>query len=383
MRTARTPYRRPPAYCHEVISSRLRSPASLPDWRATARTRLTHVEQVARRASADAGAANLTVERHFPAGSPSRRPAVANDSQHAVSGPTSGRRAAVGGPDVKIALNSGPGVERHPARPTLDRVAISDHGRDWRPFCSAADLAGIPGGHRGGLGARCRRSTILRTRALLTSFLLLAVLGAVPTAAQELEPRAYSASPIGTNFLVVGVVRSSGDVLFDPTRADHRRPREHQRAPRSASDARSIWVDTCCWRPRRIPYVWGDMTGNVAEQARAITRVGPWRHAAEGVRDPAGHTGTEAGGIREGSATDQHRHEPHHRGADRAVLQRQADQPRDEPLGVQARGRAFASDGSMDARSLGRPVALHLERSVLPGRLHDARRIRCSCSRRT
>jgi hypothetical protein len=35
--------------------------------------------------------------------------------------------------------------------------------------------------------------------------------------AQELEPRAYSASPIGTTFLVVGVGRSTGSVLVDPS----------------------------------------------------------------------------------------------------------------------------------------------------------------------
>jgi Putative MetA-pathway of phenol degradation len=34
---------------------------------------------------------------------------------------------------------------------------------------------------------------------------------------QELEPRAYSASPVGINFFVVGVARSHGDVLTDPS----------------------------------------------------------------------------------------------------------------------------------------------------------------------
>ena len=34
---------------------------------------------------------------------------------------------------------------------------------------------------------------------------------------QELEPRAYSASPIGANFLVLGFGRSSGEVVFDPS----------------------------------------------------------------------------------------------------------------------------------------------------------------------
>ena len=50
-----------------------------------------------------------------------------------------------------------------------------------------------------------------------TIILLLAMLFSIGAAAQELEPRAYSASPIGTNFLVVGIGRSSGDVVFDPT----------------------------------------------------------------------------------------------------------------------------------------------------------------------
>jgi hypothetical protein len=40
---------------------------------------------------------------------------------------------------------------------------------------------------------------------------------AQPTGAQELEPRAYSVAPVGTEFLVVSVGRSVGDVSFDPT----------------------------------------------------------------------------------------------------------------------------------------------------------------------
>lgn len=34
---------------------------------------------------------------------------------------------------------------------------------------------------------------------------------------QEMEPRAYSAVPAGTNFVVMGYARSSGDVTFDPS----------------------------------------------------------------------------------------------------------------------------------------------------------------------
>jgi hypothetical protein len=43
------------------------------------------------------------------------------------------------------------------------------------------------------------------------------VLGCLTLRAQDLEPRAYSSSPLGTNFLVCSYSRSSGGVVFDPT----------------------------------------------------------------------------------------------------------------------------------------------------------------------
>lgn len=47
---------------------------------------------------------------------------------------------------------------------------------------------------------------------------LLAILGLAPAlAAQELEPRSYSASPVGASFFVFGWISSSGAVVFDPT----------------------------------------------------------------------------------------------------------------------------------------------------------------------
>ena len=45
----------------------------------------------------------------------------------------------------------------------------------------------------------------------------LAMLVSARAPAQDLEPKAYSASPIGTVFLVAGAARSSGSVLTDPT----------------------------------------------------------------------------------------------------------------------------------------------------------------------
>jgi hypothetical protein len=49
----------------------------------------------------------------------------------------------------------------------------------------------------------------------LAAFLLLLV--GAPLRAQDLEPRAYTASPIGLHFLVAGLGRSSGGVVVDPS----------------------------------------------------------------------------------------------------------------------------------------------------------------------
>ena len=52
-------------------------------------------------------------------------------------------------------------------------------------------------------------------RAITAIVCLLAIAGSAR--AQDLEPKAYSASPVGAAFLVVGLARSSGSVLTDPT----------------------------------------------------------------------------------------------------------------------------------------------------------------------
>jgi Putative MetA-pathway of phenol degradation len=103
--------------------------------------------------------------------------------------------------------------------------------------------------------------------------LLLTLTGSIRAAAQELEPRAYSASPIGANFLLVGIVRSSGGVVFDPTvpvtdvHADINGAtlglgRTFNLAGRQALVTAAL------------PYAWGDISGKVAEQAQSVTRSG-------------------------------------------------------------------------------------------------------------
>jgi hypothetical protein len=61
-----------------------------------------------------------------------------------------------------------------------------------------------------------RRATARPWRRAAIALLLCAgIAGAAD--AQDLEPRAYSASPVGASFLVAGFGRSTGSVVFDPT----------------------------------------------------------------------------------------------------------------------------------------------------------------------
>lgn len=91
--------------------------------------------------------------------------------------------------------------------------------------------------------------------------------------AQQLEPRAYSPSPIGTSFLAVGFTRSSGGVTFDPTV-----PVTDVQATLYSSFlgigrtfglfGRQSLVNAA------LPYVWGNISGQVGEQSGAISRSG-------------------------------------------------------------------------------------------------------------
>ena len=51
-------------------------------------------------------------------------------------------------------------------------------------------------------------------RALLCA--LLTLIAAGPLSAQELEPRTYSQTPTGVNFIAAGWGHSAGNVLMDP-----------------------------------------------------------------------------------------------------------------------------------------------------------------------
>jgi hypothetical protein len=103
--------------------------------------------------------------------------------------------------------------------------------------------------------------------------LALALLPVQAVRAQDLEPRAYSASPIGTTFLVAGIVRSSGDVIFDPS------------IPVTDVSAEVYGATVGIGRTfdaagrlgqlaAVLPYSWGEVEGRVQEQTGRVTRSG-------------------------------------------------------------------------------------------------------------
>jgi hypothetical protein len=90
---------------------------------------------------------------------------------------------------------------------------------------------------------------------------------------QELEPRAYSPAPVGTNFALLAIGRSTGEVLTDPSV-----PIQDVEARLNAGVAGYGRTFGILGHQASVvlaaPYVWGDVSGNVFEEARSVTRSG-------------------------------------------------------------------------------------------------------------
>ncbi len=107
----------------------------------------------------------------------------------------------------------------------------------------------------------------------LPALLAGAVAAASLAGAQELEPRAYSPSPVGANFVVAGFGRSTGDVVTDPSLpfsdvSAHINGFTVGYAHSFALFGRQATVGAA------LPYAWGDVQGNVQEERHQITRSG-------------------------------------------------------------------------------------------------------------
>jgi hypothetical protein len=114
-----------------------------------------------------------------------------------------------------------------------------------------------------------KKTSVLQ--ALLGALLGMCAVGSA--LAQDLEPKAYSASPVGAAFVVLGFARSAGSVVFDPTI-----PITDVEAKINSTMAASGYSFNLGGKlalvTAALPYSWGDVTGKVGEQAGAVTRSG-------------------------------------------------------------------------------------------------------------
>lgn len=97
--------------------------------------------------------------------------------------------------------------------------------------------------------------------------------GGPAAAGQDLEPRAYAATPVGTTFLVVAVGRTNGGVLTDPSL-----PFEDVEATLGAATAGVGHTFDLFTRTALIvgtvPYARGTASGRIEEDTQEATRVG-------------------------------------------------------------------------------------------------------------
>ena len=185
---------------------------------------------------------------------------------------------------------------------------------------------------------------------------------------KDLEPRSYSPSPVGLNFVVASYSYSSGAVIVD--------------ASLPLSDVKAYmngvvlgWGRTFGVVGRQaqvaasLPFAFGDVSGNVFEQRQSVTRSGLADCQGQVLRQPLRQSRPDAAGVRRANASlTLRRHQPDGLGPDRPIPRGQAHQPRDQPMGLPARPRCRGSLEAVRPRGADRRLALHREPGLLSGR---------------
>lgn len=113
---------------------------------------------------------------------------------------------------------------------------------------------------------------------LACAALLLVVLGlSLRVVGQDMEARAYSVAPVGTNIVVVSYGRSTGDLSFDPSL-----PITDASAKINGASAGYVRSISFFGRSANVavllPYTWGNLQGNLAGEFQQTRR--------SGLRDP-------------------------------------------------------------------------------------------------
>ena len=96
---------------------------------------------------------------------------------------------------------------------------------------------------------------------------------ATESVAQELEPRAYTAAPIGVNFLVVAISRSSGGVVVDPSLPVDDVEANVESLAVGVGRTMNLFGRTAL-ALAAVPYAWAEASGSVGEDRRQISRSG-------------------------------------------------------------------------------------------------------------
>jgi hypothetical protein len=99
------------------------------------------------------------------------------------------------------------------------------------------------------------------------------LVGVTTVMAQDLEPRAYSASPVGTTFLVGSYTRSAGAILLDPTLPIADVSATVEAAILGLGRSFGLFGDTASVAVA-VPYAWASLTGRVGGDSAATSRAG-------------------------------------------------------------------------------------------------------------
>ena len=198
-----------------------------------------------------------------------------------------------------------------------------------------------------------------RTAVLAVSCLVCALLCCARTVrAQQLEPRAYSLSPVGTNFLGMAYFYSSGGAVLDPSLPiENIQARVHTAVPfygrtfglfgRLASVSVSL-------RPLHTP-----CEGDVQEEHKSVDRTGFGDPAMQVVGEPDRRTRADPAGVSRVQARDHPRRKHHRHRALGPVRFGKIDQSRNQPLGLQAGAGAVPSRRTVGPRALRGGLAVH------------------------
>jgi outer membrane putative beta-barrel porin/alpha-amylase len=105
------------------------------------------------------------------------------------------------------------------------------------------------------------------------ALLYIALGGLGSIAAQELEPRAYAANPVGVRFAIASVHYSTGDVVFEPTSVLSDVKADVYAAALGLGGTFALFGRTAN-AAVAVPYGWGTITGNVSEERASVDRAG-------------------------------------------------------------------------------------------------------------